>query len=176
MATRHEDGNAGRLSDTIVRPKLDIREQNDLALDRRQACERGEQSRAEVSAFQVADGGVAWRSGDRFIERNEPPAADRARAIERPAMDDGEEPGGESGWLPARGQLVVRMHEGLLRDVVRLGGVAKDGEGASEGSAAMPAHQRRERVLDSRQRTVDQLLVAQLGRHVMNRTPEPRQT
>jgi hypothetical protein len=38
----------------------------------------------------------------------------------------------------------------------------------------MPAHQRRERVLDSRQRTVDQLLVAQLGRHVMNRTPEPR--
>jgi hypothetical protein len=54
MATRHEDGNAGRLSDAIVRPMLDVSEQDDLALDRRQARERGEQSSAEVGAFQVS--------------------------------------------------------------------------------------------------------------------------
>lgn len=82
MPTRHDDGNAGRLGDAIVRPVLDVREQDDFPLDRRQARERGQESSAEVGAFQLADGGVASRSGERFIEWNEAAPTDRARSVE----------------------------------------------------------------------------------------------
>jgi hypothetical protein len=63
-------------------------------------------------------------------------------------------------------ELLVGVHEGLLRDVVGVGGVAEHGEGARECGAAMSTHEYRKGVLLPRQRSVNQLLVARLGRHV----------
>ena len=86
-------------------------------------------------------------------------------------MDDCEQPGGESRGVATRGELLVGVHEGLLRNVIGVGGVAEDGEGARERGAAVATHQHRERVLFSGQRAVNQVFVGQLGRHVGNRTP-----
>lgn len=73
--------------------------------------------------------------------------------------------------MSAGGELVVGVHEGLLRDVVGLGGVAEDGEGARECGAAVASDQRRERVVISREGAVYQLFVGQLGGHAIYRTP-----
>ena len=68
--------------------------------------------------------------------------------------------------LPTGRELLVGMHEGLLRDVVGVSGVAEDGERARECGAAMATHEYRKGVLLPRQRSVNQLVVARLGRHV----------
>ena len=171
MATRHENGNARGLGDAVVRPVLDVGQENDLALDGREAGERGEELSAEVGTLERAEGRVPMLRGERFVERHEPASLDRAEAVQRAAVDDSEQPGGESGWLATRRELFVGVHEGLLRDVVGVGGVAKDGEGARERGTTVSTHQCRERVLCPRQRLVNQRFVGQLGRHVPNRTP-----
>ena len=61
MATRHEYGNACRRCNAVVRPVLDIGEQYDLALDRRQARERGEQAGSEIGALEVTPRRVTVR-------------------------------------------------------------------------------------------------------------------
>ena len=86
-------------------------------------------------------------------------------------MDDREQPGGEPVGLPAGRELLVCVHEGLLRDVVGVSGVAEDGEGTRERGAAMPSHQRLERVRLTCQRAFNQCLVGLLGGHAVNRTP-----
>ena len=171
MATRHEDGNAGGRGDAIVRPVLDVGEEDDLALDGRETRQRGEDPSAQVRALERLDRRVSVRRGNRFVERNESPPTDGAKAVQGSAVDDGEQPGRETRGLPAGGELFVGVHEGLLRDVVGVGRVTEDGERAREGGAAVTSYQRRERVLDARQRAVNQLFVGQLGRHVGNRTP-----
>ena len=60
-------------------------------------------------------------------------------------MDDREQPGRKPIGLAAGRELLVCVHEGLLRDVVGVSGVAKDGERTREGGPAMPPDQRLER-------------------------------
>ena len=91
-------------------------------------------------------------------------------------MHDGEQPGGEPVGLPTGRELLVCVHEGLLRDVVGVGGVAKDGERTRERGAAMPTHQRLERMLLPRQCLVNQCFVGLLGGHAVNRTPDGDET
>ena len=154
-----------------MRPVLDVGEQNDLSLNRRELRERRKQSSPKIRAFEVLYGHFGSLGGKRFVEWNESLAADRAKAVERPPMDDREQPGGEPVGLPAGRELLVCVHEGLLRDVVGVGGVAKNGESTRERSAAMPTHERLERVLLTRQRAMNQDFVGQLGGHAVNRTP-----
>jgi len=155
---------------------LDIGQENDFALNGRDLIECFEQSRAQVSALEVASGRVVLVRGNGVVQRHETPATDGAQSVQRSSVDDRKQPGRESGGLAAGGELFVGVHEGLLRDVLGVGGVAEDGEGAREGGAAVSTHQVRERVLFSRQRAVNQLFVAQLDRHVGNRTPAGDET
>jgi hypothetical protein len=86
-------------------------------------------------------------------------------------VHDGEEPGRKSVWLTAGSELLICVHEGLLRDVIGVGGVAKDGESTRERGPSMPTHQRFERVLFTRQRARNKYFVGQLDGHAVNRTP-----
>jgi len=147
MATRHQNGNPRRLGDAIVRPVLDVGQQHDLALNRREACEGREQLCAKIGALERANGRVILPRGECVVERHEPAPTNGAEAIERAAVHDGEHPRREPRRLPTCRKLFVGMHEGLLRDVVGVGGVAKDGEGAGERGPPVPTHQCRERVL-----------------------------
>ena len=171
MAARHDDGDADRGGDAIVRPVLDVRQQHDLALNRSEPRKRRQEPGAKVGALQCLDRRVAARRGNRFIERNEALPADRSEPVERASLDDREQPGGESIGASAGGELVEGVHEGLLRDVVGVGGVAEDAESTCESGAAMASDQRRERFVLSGQSSVNQLLVAQFGGHVVNGTP-----
>jgi len=171
MATRHENRNAGGLCNAIVRPVLDVGEEDDLALNRRQSRERREESSAEVCALERADRlGRLARQG--LVDRHEAAPTNRAESVQGLAMDDGEQPGGKAGRVSAGGKLVVGVHEGLLRDVVGLGGVAEDGERARECGASVASHKRRERVVISRECAEYQLFVGQLGGHAICRTPD----
>ena len=172
MAARHDDRDARRRGDAVVRPVLDVRQQHDLPLNRGEPRERREEPGAQVSALQRLDGCVAARGGDFLVERNEVLPADRSEPVERASLDDREQPGGESIGVPAGGELLEGVHEGLLRDVVSVGGVAEDAEGAREGGAAVASYQRRERVVFPGQGSVNQLVVAQFGGHVIRMTPD----
>ena len=86
-------------------------------------------------------------------------------------MHDREQPGDEPVGLPAGRELLVCVHEGLLRDVVGVSGVAKNGERTRERGAAMPSHERLERLLLTRQRALNQDFVGLLSGHAVNRTP-----
>ena len=150
---------------------FDVGEQNDLALNRRKLRQRRKQSRANIGPLQIHNGCVGSLGGKCVVERNEPLAANGAETVERPSMHDREQPGGEPVRLPAGRELFVCVHEGLLRDVVGVGGVAKDGECTRERGAAMPTHQRLERMLLPRQRALHQYFVGLLDGHAGNRTP-----
>ena len=176
MATRHENRNTNRLRDPVVGPMLDVGQQYDLALNRGKAGERRQQSSAKVGALQHADRRIRVLRRHRVVERDESAAPNGAQSIQRLAVYDREQPSGEPRRLSAGGELFVGVHEGLLRDVVRFGGVAEEGEGAREGGAAVASHQHRERVFCSRQRAVYQLFVGQLGGHADNRTPAGLET
>ena len=171
MAARHDDGDAGGGGDAVVRPVLDVRQQHDLTLNRGEPRERREELCTQVGALQRLNGRVPARGGNCLIERNESAAADRSKPVERASLDDREQPGGESIGVSAGGELLEGVHEGLLRDVVGVGGVAEDAEGAREGGAAVAPYQRRERLVFSGQSSMNQLLVAQFGGHVVNGTP-----
>ena len=148
-----------------------VGKQNDLSLNRRELRERRKQSSPKIGPLELLNGRVGSLGRKCVVEGNEPLPANRAKAIERPAMHDREQPGGEPVGLPAGRELLVCVHEGLLRDVVGVSGVAKDGESTRECGAAMPTHQRLERVLLTRQRALNQDFVGQLGGHAVNRTP-----
>ena len=143
-----------------------VGKQNDLSLNRRELRERRKQSSPKIGPLELLNGRVGSLGSKCVVEGNEPLPANRAKAIERPAMHDREQPGGEPVRLPAGRELLVCVHEGLLRDVVGVGGVAEDGEGTRESSAPVATHQTGERVLLSRQRSLYQLFVARLGCHV----------
>jgi hypothetical protein len=51
-----------------MRPVLDVGKEDDLTLDRREARERREQSRAEVGAFELVAGRVSAIRGNGVIE------------------------------------------------------------------------------------------------------------
>ena len=172
MTARHDDGDAGRGGDAVVRPVLDVCQQYDLTLNRSEPRERREEPCAQVGALQRLNGRVAARGRNCLIERNESAAADRSEPVERASLNDHEQPGGESVGVSAGGELLEGVHEGLLRDVVGVGRVAEDGEGAREGGAAVASYQRRECLVFSGQSLVDQLLVAQFGGHVICMTPD----
>ena len=159
-----------------MRPVLDVGKQDDLTLDRREASERREQSRAEVGAFEIVAGRVSAIRGHGVLERDEAAAPDGSKPVQRPSVHNGEEPRREPGGLTAGGELFVGVHEGLLRNVVGLGGVTEDGERARECGAPVPAHQIRKRVLFSRQRAVNEVFVALLGRHASKGTPAGDET
>ena len=171
MATRHENRNPGCRRDPVVRPVLDVGEQNDLALNRRELRERRKQSRPKIGSLEVLHGSFGSLRWKAVLEWNEPLPTDRPKTVERPSMDDREQPRGKPVGLPAGRELLVCVHEGLLRDVVGVGGVAKDGERTRERGAAMPTHQRLERMLLPRQRAMNQDFVGLLGGHAVNRTP-----
>ncbi len=117
------------------------------------------------------DGRVAPRRRYRFVEPDKALAPDRSEPVERASLNDREQPGRESIGVSAGGELLEGMHEGLLRDVVGVGGVAEDAEGTRERGAAVASYQRRERLVFSGQSSVNQLLVAQFGGHVVIGTP-----
>lgn len=172
MAARHDDGDSRRRGDAVVRPVLDVRQQHDLTLNRREPRERREEPGTQVGALQCLDGRVAARRGDCFVERHESSPADRSEPVERASLDDREQPGGESIGVSAGGELLEGVHEGLLGDVVGIGGVAEDAEGARESGAAVASYQCRERVVLPGQSSLNQLLVAQFGGHVICMTPD----
>lgn len=171
MATRHQNGNPGRFRDAVVGPVLDVGEQDDLALNRRESGQCRQESSAEVGALERSNGRVLVFGRHSLVQRDEPASSNGSQSIQGLAVYDREKPGGELCRLPAGGELLVSVHEGLLGDVVRFGGVAEESEGAREGGAAVAADQYRERVFRSRQRAVYQLFVGQLGGHADNRTP-----
>jgi len=175
MAARHDDGDARRRGNAVVRPVLDVREQHDLTLNRGEALEGRQQAGAQVGALQCPDGCVAACGGNPFIQRHETPPAYRPQPVERASLDDREQPGGESIGVSAGGELLEGVHEGLLRNVVGVRGVAKDAEGARQRCAAVASNQRRERVVLPSQCSVNQLVVARFGGHVVNETPAERE-
>lgn len=172
MATRHDDGDTGRSSDTVVRPVLDLGQQHDLALNRGEAREGRDEPGAEIGALQRLNGRVAALRGNTFIEWSEALATNRSEPVERASLDDREQPDRESIRVSAGGELLEGVHEGLLRDIVGVGGVAEYTEGARERDAAVASYQRRERLVFSGQSSVNQLLVGQFGGHVIRMTPD----
>ena len=152
-------------------PLFDICQQDDLSLDGRQRRQGREEPRSQVGSLEVGDRCLRPVGGERFVERLDTAPSLAAEPVERSAVDDREQPGGKSFRVPAGGELLVRVHERLLRDVLGVSGVGEDGEGARERGTAVSPHQPRERGLLSRQGAVNQLFVGRLGRHVGNRTP-----
>jgi len=175
MAAGHDDGDARGRGNAVVRPVLDVRKQHDLTLNRGEPRECREQTGAQVGALQCPDRCVAACGWNLLIERDESPPADRSQPVERPPLDDREQPGGESIGVSAGGELLEGVHEGLLRDVVGVRGVAKDAEGARQRCAAVASNQRRERVVLPSQCSANQLVVARFGNHVVNETPARRE-
>jgi len=175
MATRHDDGDASRRGNTVVRPVFDVRQQHDLSLNRGEPRECGEEAGAQVGALQCPDGCVTAGGGQLVIDRDETPPAYRSQSVERSSLDDREQPGAESIGVSAGGELLEGVHESLLRDVVGIRGVPKDAEGPREGSAAVASYERRERVVLASQCSVNQLVVARFGGHVANETPAGRE-
>lgn len=89
MATRHENRNTGGFCDAVVRPVLDVRQQDDFALDRSQSSERFEEPSPEVSPLEGAD--RFWLvAGQRLVDGDESPATDGAKAVQGLPMDDRE--------------------------------------------------------------------------------------
>lgn len=134
---------------------LDVGEKNDLALNRFEARERSEQTGSQVRALELLQGTGALLRSEVGVERNSATSSDRAKSIERTPVNDREQPGGEPLGLAAGRELLVRVHECLLRDVVGVGWVTDDGQGACERGPAMSPHQHLERVLSPRQRSVN---------------------
>ena len=166
MAARHEDRHSRRLRDTVVRPVLDVGEEDDLALNRREARQGRQEPCAQVGALELADGRIGSLGRDGLVERHEPAATDGPEAVQGLAVDDREQPRGKARWVAAGGELLVGVHEGLLRDVVGLGRVAEEAEGARERGAAVSPHEYRERVLFAREGPGNQLFVGQVGCHI----------
>ena len=171
MAPRHEYRNPCRRRDLVVRPVFDVGQQHYLALNRRELSERRKQPSAKICSLESPNRRIRPLGRQRLLERNESLAPNRPNSVERPPMHDREQPRCEPIRLSAGSELFVCVHEGLLRDVVGVSGVAKNGESTRERGAAMPTHQRLERVLFTRQRALNQYFVGQLGGHAVNRTP-----
>lgn len=154
-----------------MRPVLDVSEQYDLTLNRRERAKGGKESRAQIRALEITNRRIGPICGDRFVERHEAPTSVTAKSVQRSSVNDREEPRSESVGAAAGGELFVGVHEGLLRDVVGVGGITEDGESARERGTPIATHQLRKRVLFSRQCAVNQFFVGRLGRHLGNRTP-----
>ncbi len=153
-------------------PVFEIGEQHHRSLHMGELRERCEKRLLAGSIVAGAIGCLVRGIRQRVSERLRAAAARRAQCIEGASLDDGHEPRLEAGWIAQRGQLLVRLNERCLRNIVGVERVEHNSKRARQRGAPMPAHQGRVRLRITGEGTPHMVFVWFFTGHIRYMTPE----